>query len=172
MVQPLQQWEERGEIDLYYFDEAGFSQTPTLPYAWSPGGQPVELPAFSHSKRLNILRFMSRRGTLIHHATTAWVTTDVVIEAFEKLIAKKTGETMTVVLMDNAQIHRSVKFRRERLEWVDHGVFVLYLPPYSPELNLIEILWRRVKYEWLPVFAYLSFEKLCDNVRQVLSGYG
>lgn len=65
-----------------------------------------------------------------------------------------------------------LKFRREQLEWVDHGVVVLYLPPYSLELNLTEIPWRKIKYEWLPVSAYLSFEKLCDNLRKVLSGYG
>lgn len=29
--------------------------------------------------------------------------------------------------------------------------------PYSPELNLIEILWRQMKYAWLPLSAYLSF---------------
>jgi transposase len=29
-------------------------------------------------------------------------------------------------------------------------LIIKYLPPYSPELNLIEILWRRIKYTWLP----------------------
>jgi len=35
-----------------------------------------------------------------------------------------------------------------------------WLPPYSPELNLIEILWRKIKYQWLPLRAYLSFNHL------------
>lgn len=34
------------------------------------------------------------------------------------------------------------------------GLFIYYLPPYSPELNLIEILWSFIKYAWLPFNAY------------------
>ena len=47
-----------------------------------------------------------------------------------------------------------------------------YLSTYSPELNLIEILWRKVKYEWMPLAAYESFHSLRNYVHQVLSGYG
>ena len=35
-------------------------------------------------------------------------------------------------------------------KWVKRGLIIKYLPPYSPELNLIEILWRFMKYDWLP----------------------
>ena len=168
----LQQWESRGEIELYYFDEAGFSQVPTLPYAWEPAGQMLELPAFSHSKRLNVLGFLSRRGRSLFHTTTGKVTTEVVIEAFEKLIAAKPREATTVVILDNARIHHSALFERRRSEWTDQQVFLIFLPPYSPELNVIELLWRKIKYEWLPIESYLSFGKLCENVQQVLSGYG
>jgi len=49
---------------------------------------------------------------------------------------------------------------------------VIFLPTYSPELNLIEILWRKIKYEWLPVTAYQSFPALTHHVLQVLSDYG
>ncbi|GGW46367.1 hypothetical protein GCM10007158_04070 [Vreelandella hamiltonii] len=40
------------------------------------------------------------------------------------------------------------------------------------ELNLIEILWRQMKYAWLPLSAYLSFDNLCDEVHRLLDGYG
>lgn len=43
---------------------------------------------------------------------------------------------------------------------------------YSPEFNLIEFLWRKIKYEWLPITAYQSFQSLTDHVLKVLSGYG
>lgn len=36
---------------------------------------------------------------------------------------------------------------------------------YSPELNLIEFFWREVKYRWLPLAAYSSFDKLCEAVK-------
>ena len=51
-------------------------------------------------------------------------------------------------------------------------VHLIYLSAYSPELNLIEILWRQMKYTWLPLSAYLSFERLCEEVHRLLGGYG
>ncbi len=43
-----------------------------------------------------------------------------------------------------------------------------YLPGYSPELNLIEILWRFIKYGWLPFSAYLNFQTLVEAVEDIL----
>ncbi|MGO3862327.1 MAG: transposase [Halomonas sp.] len=63
-------------------------------------------------------------------------------------------------------------FQRKRQEWLNQRVYVIYLSSYSPELNLIEILWRKVKYEWLPLTAYESCRSLRHHVQKVLSGYG
>ena len=52
------------------------------------------------------------------------------------------------------------------------GCFDLLLPPYSPELNLIEILWRRIKYQWLDFDAYKSFENLKEKLNFVLNNFG
>jgi transposase len=38
------------------------------------------------------------------------------------------------------------------------GVVIIEVPGLTPELNLIEILWRVIKYKWLPISAYLSFK--------------
>ena len=172
MLSELQQWEDRGEIELYYFDEAGFSQRSAIPYAWTPIGKALELLAYSHSKRLNVLGFLSRKGKLIYHDTTGKVTTAVVLEAFDSLLKAKAPEEFVIVVMDNASMHRSAEFMRQRAAWRDQRLYVLFLPAYSPELNLIEILWRKIKYTWLPVTAYRTFDELCNYVRQILSSYG
>jgi transposase len=54
------------------------------------------------------------------------------------------------------------------MDWFRQGVGLHWLPPYSPELNLIEILWRKIKYEWLPPRAYLSFEHLKTELQTIL----
>ena len=36
-------------------------------------------------------------------------------------------------------------------------VLIFFLPPYLPELNLIKIIWRRIKYQWIPFETYLCF---------------
>jgi transposase len=90
--------------------------------------------------------------------------------AFCQTMTKK-----TVVVVDKASIHTREEVAERLPSWKQHGLLVKYLPPYSPALNLIEILWRRIKYAWLPVSAYTCFnalsEALADILRQVGSEY-
>ena len=93
------------------------------------------------------------------------------IEAFEKFINTLLPDKLTVVYVDNASMHRSAKFREKCEDWLLKNLIVVYLPPYSPELNIIEILWKKIKYEWLSCHAYETFEKLTDSVKNILSSY-
>jgi len=40
-------------------------------------------------------------------------------------------------------------------EWEEKDFYIFNLPTYSPHLNIIEILWRRMKYEWLKPEDYI-----------------
>jgi len=55
---------------------------------------------------------------------------------------------------------------------VKKGLMVKYLPAYAPALNLIEILWRFMKYYWLPFSAYTSFQCLSAAVEEILTRIG
>jgi len=46
------------------------------------------------------------------------------------------------------------------------------LPPYSPELNLIEILWRFIKYEWIEIDAYSCWKTFVASVEKILREFG
>jgi|TARA_R100001244_G_scaffold82550_1_gene64034 transposase len=172
LINALKEWEDNGECDLYFFDEAGFSQSSSLPYAWSPVGKPWEVTAYSRSKRLNVLGFLTRKGSFFHRMTTESVKTETVIEAFDQFAAQKSPDAFAVVVLDNAKMHRSKAFQRKIIDWMAHRIHLVYLSPYSPELNLIEILWREIKYKWLPLTAYSSFDKLCEAVKNVCDNYG
>ena len=98
------------------------------------------------------------------------VDTSAVIDSFDHFseqIIKR-----TYVLVDNAPMHRSKAFIQQIPKWVEKGLIVKYLPTYSPELNLIEILWRFMKYYWLPVSAYASFASLKAAVEDILTRFG
>ncbi|MBD1908891.1 IS630 family transposase, partial [Trichocoleus sp. FACHB-832] len=43
---------------------------------------------------------------------------------------------------------------------------------YSPELNLIEILWRFIKYEWIEIDAYKAWETFVASVEKILREFG
>ena len=51
------------------------------------------------------------------------------------------------VITDNAPIHKSDSFLEFLPGWGEKGLNVVFLSTYSPELNLTEILWRKMKYE-------------------------
>ena len=88
-------------------------------------------------------------------------------EQFSQQLDKK-----TYVLLDNAPMHRSQAFIEQMPKWVKQGLIIKYLPPYSPTLNLIEILWRFMKYSWLPFSAYTSFHCLVAAVEAILTFFG
>jgi len=56
--------------------------------------------------------------------------------------------------------------------WKAKNVVIEYLTPYSPQLNRIEILWRRLKYHWLPLEAFESISSLRQHLSAVLNGIG
>ena len=68
-------------------------------------------------------------------------------------------ECITVVL-DNAPFHKGAKLREKQREWERKGLFLRYLPPYAPFLNLIEEVWRRLKGFLLPRRCYDSVAEL------------
>ena len=62
---------------------------------------------------------------------------------------------------------------RERLDdWAAQGIVLHYLPTDSPELNLFERLWRKIKYDGLPLSGYESIANLVKAVLAVLDGVG
>jgi transposase len=63
-----------------------------------------------------------------------------------------------VVILDNASIHTAKKLKPYWDLLEEKGLQFYFLPPYSPELNRIEILWRKIKYEWLSFKSYSATE--------------
>ena len=107
---------------------------------------------------------------LFHKITTTKVDTQVVIDLFDDF-AKQIKKT-TVVILDNASIHTSKLFKAKIEEWEKLGLQLLYLPPYSPELNKIEILWKQMKYHYHKLEAYTSFDNRLKHVKNLLESYG
>ncbi len=153
-----------------YFDESGFNLSPNISYAWSTVGKTLSIPA-KMSKNLNVLGFLNVNSQELYCATTSdRVDSDVVIGVFN-LFSEEITKKTTVVL-DNASIHKSKKFKAQIKKWEEKGLSLFYLPPYSPQLNPIEILWRFMKYHWIEFEAYKSANDMKNYVEKVIVGYG
>ena len=159
-----------GVIDVEYFDESGFNLNPNLPYAWSAIGETLSIPS-KMSKSLNVLGFFNKiKSTLFASTTSDKVDSEVVIGHFNLFVKDITKPTVAVV--DNASIHTSKKFQDMLPVWEKKGLTVFYLPPYSPQLNPIEMVWKFMKYYWIELDAYKSAENMKKYVEKVIIGYG
>ena len=168
-LEALQNQEDQGNIDLYYFDEAGFALNPSVPYAWQAARDIIEIPAHKYG-RINVLGFMNRQNDLHPYLFEQSVHTGVVMGCFDDFCQTLTKKT--VVVVDNASVHRSEEFEERLPVWKKQGLIVKYLPQYAPELNLIEILWRRIKYSWLPFSAYDCLDALIEALETILCDVG
>jgi transposase len=163
--------EQASRCQVLYADESGFCLQPCLPYLWQKKGQTVGLPAQSHRQRLSVLGLLRKKDAkLWHFPTLQRLTSQHLIESIELLLP--TLEKPTVLVLDNARVHRARAVQEKRREWKRKGLRLFFLPPYCPHLNAIEVLWRQVKYRWLPITAYQQFEWLCASVVNVLDQVG
>jgi len=161
--------QQSGRLDVLYFDESGCSLTPQIPSAYQPIGETLKIHS-SQSKRLNILGFFTTTNQLTSFSFECHIDAEIVIKCvdeFSQHLVKK-----TVVILDNSPLHHSEVFEAQLEKWKARGLFLSYLPTYSPELNMIEIVWRFIKYHWLPFSAYLSFKNLVKEVEDVLKNVG
>jgi transposase len=158
-----------GEIDFYYYDEAGFTLDPCVPYAWQTVGETIEIPAAS-SDRINVLAFLSPDFCFHPFIFEKTIDSEIVIACFDHL--SQIIIKLTLIVIDGAPTHKSDAFQARLEEWEACGLYIYLLPAYSPELNLIEVLWRMIKYHWLPLKAYESFKALMQSLIGVLKGVG
>ena len=168
-LEELKRLDDAGEIDLYYSDESGFCLIPPVPYGWQPVGKTVGIPS-KHSHRLNVFGVMNRHHQLHSYVSKQTITSDVIIACIDSFFPSVTKRT--VIVVDKASIHTSDIMQDHFLEWKHRQIEIFYLPSYSPQLNLIEILWRFIKYEWLPLSAYKCWQSLVDFVEKVLREFG
>ena len=84
----------------------------------------------------------------------------------------KTIKTPTVMIMDNATVHKS-KIIQEKIKWwVELVLTICYLPAYSPHQNLIETLWRKIKHEWLKPYDFADKETFRNAIEDILENVG
>jgi len=175
---------EAGLCDLWFLDASGFA--PTLPTGrtWARvGARPLVWDEPPAGRRLNVLGALAPYGAdrrLAWTCPAGKVDSGAVLEFVwravaglpapsERLPAGYRRARPCVVVLDNASAHvsRAVKAAIPALEAA--GVLLYYLPPYRPELNRIEELWRHLKYEAMPVRSYRTLEHLRAAVEGALT---
>ncbi len=161
---------DAGKIDLVYFDGSGFNLWAKIVYAWQKRGERLIVPA-TRGKSQNVLGFMGHRGQKFSSFVfEGAINSQVVTGCFD--IFAQSIDKETVIVIDNAPVHRSQEFDEKIQEWEELGLKVYFLPTYCPMLNKIEMLWEKIKYDWLNWEAYTSQKNLCRGLDEILSQIG
>jgi len=158
-------------LHLYFFDESSFSLSPNIPYGWSQKNETINLEA-NRSKSIKVLGFLGLDNQLKSYMTTGSIDSTFLITVFDDFVANLPNKSKTIVILDNAPTHTSKLFQAKIEEWKTKGLILYFLPPYAPQLNRIEILWKFMKYHWIKISDYASTQTLEDYIYRVLSSYG
>lgn len=165
----LEKWAQQGHIDLFYGDESQVSSEGYVPYGWQFPGESVCVLA-QKGYKINCFGLISRQNHCHWAATTANINAEFILQELEKVALNLHKET--VVVLDCARIHTGNLIQQRLAGWQQRGLFVFFLPPYSPHLNLAETLWRKLKAEWLRPEDYAEKETLFYAVNRCLANVG
>ena len=157
---------------MCYLDESGFSPSLPLGYSWCLPGQRKRVPyEYPQGRRVNVLASSEPYADepwLGWQAFERTLTSDDLLAYLRSLPA---AGVPRVVVLDNASIHISKAFRAQRRSLAGLGIYLYYLPAYSPELNEIEPVFKQVKHHEIPRRRHTSREELRGSVEQGFETY-
>ncbi len=160
-------------MKLLYLDQVGFSLALKPIKTWTPKGSEIqfEIPSRQGSVgRLNLIGALDFAANKLGYRDLAGSCDAEKCEAFLDSLAQQANPGgLTVVVLDNARFHKAQNIKAKESLWQAKGLFLRYLPPYSPQLNPIEALWRVLKSFLLPRRLYASLKDLKDAVFAALS---
>lgn len=127
---------------LVYVDEAGMDERDDYAYSWSPAGERVYgLKSGRRQGRVNMIAGY-RNGQLIAPFTVEGACNRTVFEIWLETCLIPVLQPGDWVILDNATFHHG----RRIAQLIEvKGAQVVYLPPYSPDLNRIEKCWAWLK---------------------------
>ena len=156
------------KIDLLG-DETHVCSEGYVPYGWQFPDEEVCILS-EKAYKLNCFGFINRQSRCWWKTTEGNIDAQFVLEYMKNFSFRI--DRKTFVVLDNAQLHRA-KVIQERIPyWQKRGLYIFFLPPYSPHLNIAETVWRKLKKECLNPEDYLYKDNLFYAVNRCMADLG
>lgn len=148
-------------------DEAGADNNEDYGYGWCASCERFSAMKLGHkTERVNMIAGWRNREVLAPMTFKGSCNTDLVEAWVEQWLVPQL-QPGNVVVIDNASFHKSAAIR-ESIEQA--GCALLFLPPYSPDLNKIEKFWARLKhYLRKTLNQFENFWDAVDNAFKLVS---
>lgn len=139
-LKPVIEAAQKEEVHLFFCDAAHFVLQPFLCSLWCAFR--VFIKASAGRNRINVLGAVNAfTKEVVTLTNTTYITSNTLIE-FLKLLKEKFADKPIAIILDNARYQHCfvvTTFAKSL------GIHLLFLPPYSPNLNIIERLWKFTK---------------------------
>jgi transposase len=128
---------------LLYVDETHVRSYQILRATWSEVGRQKQVPTYGHHAHVSLFGAVNvlHGDTILHRVAAANATTFL---DFLKILKNHYPNKLIVLVLDNARIHHA-KMVKDFLRQEGESFHFIFLPPYSPQLNPIERLWKWLK---------------------------
>lgn len=148
---------------VYFMDSTHPRHCPVMGYGWIKKGSDKFIKCNSGRAHLNINGAVNVQTLDVVTRQSKTVNKEAICDLLKAIKAKNTDKDKIYVVMDNASYNKSKKVKKLAKEL---GIRLKYLPPYSPNLNLAERLWRFFREEVLSMKFYETlddFSKACSQ---------
>jgi transposase len=144
---------------VFFFDEGRFGLKSTLTRIWAKRGTDVKIKKKDGYESFYVYSSVSPYSGKDFNLFLPEVNT-AMMNIYLRELSKEYSDKEIMMIMDQAGWHKSKELK------IPSNIKLLFLPPYSPELNPVEKLWRWIRIEathnW--VFDYLG--QLMDAVQK------
>ena len=162
-LEPYIEAARNGKCQLFFMDAAHFVLNAYLCYVWSFVRLFIKAP--SGRKRLNVLGAVNAITKEVDFQfNTSYINAEVIADFLFQLALKYWNYPIVIVL-DNAR-YQHCKFIKELAD--NLGITLLFLPAYSPNLNIIERLWKFIKKKALYGKYYEKFEAFQESIIETI----
>jgi transposase len=132
-------------IAIGFGDESHVRSYMALQEAWSKTGEQTRIPTYGKHEYVGLFGMLEYNSGNVHCKVTEKLDAVSFIDFLNELLVNYDGRHLCLIL-DNARIHHAILLREFLAEHDLKGkLTILYLPPYSPQLNRIEGLWKWLK---------------------------
>jgi transposase len=163
-LEPRLEQAKAGQRAVFFVDAAHFVLAPFLGLLWCFARVFIRAPA--GRQRFNVLGALNAiTHELVAVTNDTYINAHSVCQLLRELAALQLEAPITLVL-DNA------RYQKCQLVWAlakALGIELLYLPAYSPNLNLIERLWKFVKKKCLYSIYYANFKDFKQAISECLA---
>ncbi|HEY6422983.1 MAG TPA: IS630 family transposase, partial [Pseudonocardiaceae bacterium] len=150
---------------VYFADEAGVRSDYHSGTTWAPVGQTPIVATTGTRHSINMISAVTVKGAMHFTTFTGKMNADVFIAYCRDLLHDDGGIVFLVI--DGHPVHRS-RAVKEFAASTNGNLRLFFLPPYSPELNPDEWVWKNVKHDRVGKTAIKSFDDLRDKAESAL----